>query len=194
MIKKITKHDIEHILEYPQNYVDANVQEELVSINGITIILAYNDNRFDPYYFRVVYPDGALDISYPDRSLFAGYKTLVSHIKKTSIGFPDLSYLETFRCFLSNDRFLSILEYDNEFYVFKDKETGRYYYFEVSEKEISDFFEVVPAACLSYDITHDIQIEDTFKMSNLFDNVCCGEEVADDAIKYWWFTRREHNV
>ena len=53
MIKKITKHDTEHILKYPQYYVDENTKEDLVSVDGSVITLVCNPQLFTQYYFTV---------------------------------------------------------------------------------------------------------------------------------------------
>ena len=66
MIKKITKHDIEHILKYPQYYVDENTKEDLVCVNDTTISLA----RRGSYYFIVKYSDNdEIKIEYLNNSL-----------------------------------------------------------------------------------------------------------------------------
>ena len=74
MIKKITKHDIEHILKYPQYYVDENTKEDLVCVNDTTISLA----RRGSYYFIVKYSDtDEIKIEYLNNSLSGAYKDIL---------------------------------------------------------------------------------------------------------------------
>ena len=84
------------------------------------------------------------------------------------------------------DRFESILAYD-EFCVYKDKETNKYYYLEGGENDACDFFEVIVVARLIYDINHDINQDNIESLFNLFECCCCGEYVTDDKIEYLWF-------
>ena len=87
------------------------------------------------------------------------------------------------------DRYLLVLDYD-DFQVWQDTYTNKYFYLEVSENDASDFFEVKVIARLIYDVNNDIKIpaDETGRvMSELFDCCCCGEFVADNCIKYLWF-------
>lgn len=82
------------------------------------------------------------------------------------------------------DRFEHILACD-EFGVYKDKETEKYYYLEGGENDASDFFEVKLIAGLTY----SIEDESDATMANLFDCCCCGEYASDENIQYLWFDR-----
>ena len=87
------------------------------------------------------------------------------------------------------DRFEQVLAYE-DFSVYKDKESGKYYYLEESENDASDFFQVELIARLEYSIVHDInENADTEHLIHLFDCCCCGEYVSDNAIEYLWFDR-----
>lgn len=199
MIKKITKHDIEHILKYPQYYVDENTKEDLVSVNGTIITLVYDPECCVPYYFKVRDDEGMFDAYYPGYSLSKAYDTLLFGILEDVEDFSGISYsefCEYFSEYFSDnlDRFHLILDYEYNFFVYLDKETGKYYCLECSENDASDFFEVYPVAVLNYTIIHDIKIKDGEELSRLFDCCVCGEEVTDDEIRYWWFERKENNV
>lgn len=92
-----------------------------------------------------------------------------------------------------NDRFQLILDYD-EFNIYMDTATGRYFYLESGENDASDFFEVERIACLTYDIMHDLQIppdEAGIRMSELFECDMCGEMINDNNIQYLWFKKKE---
>lgn len=193
--EKITKHDIEHILEHPQNYVDENRREDLISVNGTIITLVYNPECCTPYYFKVRDDDGMFDAYYPGYSLLEAYNRLLVGILEDVEDFSGMPYSE-FSKYLYNksDRFQLILDYEYNFFVYLDKKTGKYYYLESSENDASDFFEVYPVAVLNYTIIHDIKVKDGKELSRLFDNFVCGEEVTDDKIRYWWFERKENNV
>lgn len=86
-------------------------------------------------------------------------------------------------------RFYNVLEYD-DFSIYKDTYTKKYYYLEGGENDASDLYEVIPVAQLSYDINHDLLIKDGASLSALFDCDCCGEEVTDKGITYWWFKKK----
>lgn len=91
-----------------------------------------------------------------------------------------------------DDRFELILDYD-DFQIFEDKQTGRYFYLECGENDASEFFEVECVARLIYSTIHDIDIPNGkstgFYMRDLFDCDVCGEWVNDDNIQYLWFKR-----
>lgn len=89
------------------------------------------------------------------------------------------------------DKFETILEYD-EFCVYREIATGKYFYLEGGENDASDFFEVEPIATLIYDVNHDINEEDVQEhLIGLFECSCCGEYVKDDCIEYIWFQQVE---
>lgn len=182
MIKILTRHDIDEVLQNPQREVYG--KEDLVSINGTVISLAEDNSRSSGYCFEVRYPTGF--ITTYDTSF--GYDALVDKIASE----PDVSTMSysDFCVALEEedlDRFRAVLVED-EFYVFKDEHTGRYYFFERNDvNDASDFFEVYPVSSLTYDVNHDIKVKDGAKLASLFDCVCCGEEVSDETIKYWWF-------
>lgn len=93
-----------------------------------------------------------------------------------------------------DDRFELILDYD-EFQIFEDKQTGRYFYLECGENDASEFLEVECIARLIYNINHDLIIPDGeeagFFMADLFDCDMCGEWVNDNNIQYLWFKAKE---
>ena len=87
------------------------------------------------------------------------------------------------------DRFEQVLDYE-DFSVYKDKESGKYYYLEESENGAGKFFQVELIARLEYSKVHDInENADTEHLIHLFDCCCCGEYVSDNAIEYLWFDR-----
>ncbi len=88
------------------------------------------------------------------------------------------------------DRFEPILSYD-EFAVFLDIETDRYYYLEVGEDDADEFFELDLAAILCYDEEHDIKIKKGERLSYFFDCCACGEYITDNNIQYLWFKKKE---
>ena len=93
------------------------------------------------------------------------------------------------------DRFLLILGYD-DFQVWLDTETKKYYYLEGGINDASDCYEVKIIAQLKYDVKHDLQTEhDTAGqiLHKLFLCDCCGEYVCDDGIEYLWFDRCNTN-
>lgn len=195
MIKKITKHDIEHILKYPQYYVDENTKEDLVSVDGSVITLVCNPQLFTQYYFTVKNDYEEFDALYPGYLLSDAYRKLLVGILEDIEDLSKMSYFE-FSKYLSNkpDRFQLILDYEYNFFVYMDKKTGRYYYLECPESDTSDFFEVYPVAVLNYTAIHDIRLKNGEELSRLFDCCICGEEVTDEKIRYWWFERKENNV
>ncbi len=77
-----------------------------------------------------------------------------------------------------------ILDYP-DFQVIKD-EYMNYYYRDDTHRDVP----VRIIASLVYDITSDIH-DDNDCLYTLFDNVCCGEYVADEYIQFLWFTERE---
>ena len=195
MIEKITKHDIEHILEYPQNYVDENTKEDLILVNGTIITLVYYPECCTPYYFKVRDDDGMFDAYYPGYLLPEAYDKLLVGILEDVEDFSGMPYSEfsKYLCY-NSDRFYIILDYDWDFFVYKDRKTEKYYYFATSANGASVSFEVYPVAVLEYTVMHDVQSEDGDELTELFDNCVCGEEVTDDEIRYWWFERKENNV
>ncbi len=88
------------------------------------------------------------------------------------------------------ERFDPILSYD-EFTVYSDLETGRYYYLEGGENDADEFFEVELAASLYYDVNHDIKLKRGETLDYLFDCCVCGENITDDNIQYLWFKCKE---
>lgn len=195
MVKVLTKYNISKILECPQNYVNENTKEDLISVNGTIITLVYDSECCTPYYFKVRDDDGMFDAYYPGYSLSEAYDKLLVGILEDIEDLSEMSYFE-FSKYLSNkpDRFQLILDYEYNFFVYKDKKTGRYYYLECPESDTSDFFEVYPVAVLNYTVIHDIRLKNGEELSRLFDCCLCGEEVTDDEIRYWWFERKENNV
>ena len=95
---------------------------------------------------------------------------------------------------LSDDienRFELILGYD-DFQVWLDTETNKYYYLEGGFNDASDCYEVKIIARLKYDVQHDLQIDHVTAgqiLHELFMCDCCGEYVHDDGIEYLWFDR-----
>lgn len=93
----------------------------------------------------------------------------------------------------TDDRFVITLDYE-DFAVYEDAETGKFYYLELGENDASDFFEAEIIAKLVYSCKHDLKVP--FEkageiMSRLFDADCCGERVMDDRIEYLWFSKKE---
>ncbi len=86
------------------------------------------------------------------------------------------------------NRFDPVLSYD-EFTVYLDIETGKYYFLEGGEGDADEFFEVELAAVLLYDENHDIKLKKGETLQHLFNCCACGEEVTDEGIKYMWFSR-----
>lgn len=88
----------------------------------------------------------------------------------------------------ADDRFETILDYE-DFEIYRDKKTNRFYYVECSENDADEFYEVEPIATLIYSVTHDISIKSGDVLHSLFDDACCcGERVIDDGIEYMWFS------
>ena len=95
---------------------------------------------------------------------------------------------------LSDDienRFELILGYD-DFQVWFDTQTKKYYYLEGGINDASDCYEVKIIARLKYDVKHDLQIVHITAgqiLHELFLCDCCGEHVHDGGIEYLWFKR-----
>ena len=90
-----------------------------------------------------------------------------------------------------DDRFALILGY-NDFQVWLDTKTNKYYYLEGGMNDASECYEVKIIAQLKYDVAHDLKIEHMTAgqiLHEFFACDCCGEHVADDAIEYLWFER-----
>lgn len=77
----------------------------------------------------------------------------------------------------------TILDYDT-FRVYYDYATYNYIY--VDEDGTKD---VELVATLHYSIIDDCKAEEP-QLCSLFDNFCCGEQVTDDEIIYWWFKEK----
>lgn len=88
----------------------------------------------------------------------------------------------------AEDRFKIILDYE-DFDVYLDKVTLRYFYLEKSENDASDFFELELIATLNYSVVNDLKIKDGAVLSTFFDCDVCGENVEDKGITYLWFKR-----
>lgn len=88
------------------------------------------------------------------------------------------------------DKFDVILSYD-DFTVYRETATGRYFYLEGGENDASEFYELELAAVLKYDVIHDLRVRDGTILSTLFQCAVCGERVLDDCIEYLWFVRKE---
>lgn len=195
MVKVLTKYNISKILECPQNYVNENIKEDLISVNGTIITLVYDSECRTPYYFKVRDDDGMFDAYYPGYSLSEAYDKLLVGILEDVEDFSGMPYSEFSKYLCNNsDRFYIILDYDWDFFVYKDMKTKKYYYFETLANGASVSLEVYPVAVLEYTVMHDVQSEDGDELEELFDNFVCGEEVTDDGIRYWWFGREENNV
>lgn len=85
-----------------------------------------------------------------------------------------------------------VLYYENMFEIYREKETGRYFYLESAEDDASDFFEVSLAAQLLYDDDHDLLVKDGAELSKMFDCVVCGERACDNHIEYLWFAKKDN--
>lgn len=99
------------------------------------------------------------------------------------------SYAEFCNAIDEDDNLELILDYE-DFCVWRDTLTDRYFFIETGENDASEFFELKLVARLLYDSNNDLTIEPSATgkiMSELFDCDCCGEHVADDFIEYLWF-------
>lgn len=88
------------------------------------------------------------------------------------------------------DRFEDILSCD-EFTVYREISTGRYFFLEGGENDASDLYELELVATLRYDALHDLQIKDDAVLSKLFICDICGERVLDDHIESLWFVKKK---
>ena len=99
------------------------------------------------------------------------------------------SYAEFCNAIDEDENLDLILDYE-DFCVWRDTLTGRYFYIETGENDASEFCELKLIAKLTYDVNNDLIIEHSEcgeVMSKLFKCDCCGEHVADDFIEYLWF-------
>lgn len=84
-----------------------------------------------------------------------------------------------------------VLEYDDWSVIYVD---GKFIYYEHEIEGSSDeFFEVLPIASLTYDITDTERVDKLLNLANKtnpLDCDVCGEEVLDDRINYWWFKKK----
>ena len=90
-----------------------------------------------------------------------------------------------------DDRFALILGYD-DFQVWLDSKTNKYYYLEGGMNDASECYEVKIIAQLKYDVKHDLQIDHMTAgqiLHELFLCDCCGEYVSDGKIEYLWFAK-----
>lgn len=92
-----------------------------------------------------------------------------------------------------------ILDYD-EFRVYYDYASHEYLFIDeikISPDSTKDMvvaeeiriIKVEPVATLHYSIIDDCKAEEP-QLCSLFDNFCCGEQVTDDEIIYWWFKEK----
>lgn len=87
------------------------------------------------------------------------------------------------------DEFLVVLNYD-DFIVYREIKTARYFYYEVNESSTENFYELDLVASVWF--LHD-QDQKTEDLITLFDCDCCGEvthEYDVDGIVYQWFKRK----
>lgn len=75
-----------------------------------------------------------------------------------------------------------ILDYD--FKVYYDWATHDYVYMFEDERVV-----VEPIARLTYSIIDDCKAEEP-QLCSLFNNFCCGEQVTDFEISFWWFKEK----
>lgn len=90
------------------------------------------------------------------------------------------------------ERYKLILGYD-DFAVYQDRNTLKYYYLEGGENDASDFYEVELIATLSYSVINDLKIKGAdagIIMAQLFDCDVCGEHISDKQIEYLWFKEK----
>ena len=95
-----------------------------------------------------------------------------------------------------DNRFELILGYD-DFQVWLDTVTKKYYYLEGGINDASECYEVKIIAQLQYDIKHDLQIDHITAgqiLHELFLCDCCGEYVHDEGLEYLWFDRCDTNL
>lgn len=99
------------------------------------------------------------------------------------------SYAEFCNAIDEDDNLELILDYE-DFCVWRDTLTGRYFYIETGENDASEFCELNLIAKLTYDVNNDLLVE-PYKsgeiMGKLFNNDCCGEHITDDFIECMWF-------
>lgn len=99
------------------------------------------------------------------------------------------SYAEFCNAIDEDDNLELILDYE-DFCVWRDTLTGRYFYIETGENDASEFCELRLVAKLTYDVNNDLLVEPSKggeTMSKLFNCDCCGEHITDDFIEYMWF-------
>lgn len=77
-----------------------------------------------------------------------------------------------------------VIDYD-EFCVYKIQ--NQYFFMDIGEGDVDEFYEVEIIAELKFSILHDLQVKDGEELHSLFDCDCCGEQVTDDYISYLWF-------
>ena len=99
------------------------------------------------------------------------------------------SYAEFCNAIDEDDNLELILDYE-DFCVWRDTLTGRYFYIETGENDASEFCELRLVAKLTYNVNNDLLVE-PYKsgeiMGKLFNNDCCGEHITDDFIECMWF-------
>jgi hypothetical protein len=86
---------------------------------------------------------------------------------------------------VDNLKFENILDYD-DFSVWYDFSDHTYIYVD-EDGNTSDLYCI---ARLTYDINNLPNDPDDRLFHTLFDNFCCGEQVTDDEIIYWWFKEK----
>ena len=102
--------------------------------------------------------------------------------------YSKMSFTE-FNFAIDEDDNLSLVIDSDDWQIWRDIESNRYFYIETGINDASDFYEVVPLAKLDYSIIYDIQC-DKETLINMFDSYdFSGEEVTNDKITYWWFIR-----
>ena len=71
--------------------------------------------------------------------------------------------------------------------IWKDTKSGKFFYIESGTNDASDFYEVRPIARLEYDVLNDIQCKPETLFDLFKDYDFCGEQVTENKIIYWWF-------
>ena len=91
-----------------------------------------------------------------------------------------------------DDDFEIVLDYDN-FIVYEESETCRYFFYETGENDASEFYELELIATMGYNPENEPNTEDLLSLIPEAD--CCGEPLlpstGDGWITYYWFKRKE---
>ena len=107
--------------------------------------------------------------------------------------YSEMSYAE-FCTAIDEDDNLSLLfeNKDEEWQVWRDNKSNKFFYIESGINDASDFYEIVPVARLYYDDVDCVsESHDIDTLIDMFDCDLCGEETLGDSLMIWWFKRLE---